>query len=192
MSNFEFTKIDLEGAYLIKYFSVSDKRGGFIKSFEKEIYKEAGINFSLSETFASVSEKNVIRGIHFQSINPQAKLVSILKGKAYDVIVDLRPESSTFKQWRGYEISDNNHLALYIPRGFAHGFAALEDNTIMLYQCDGVYDAKSDMGIIFNDPDIGVEWPVDERMAIHSQRDLGLMSFKEYMKNIMSFRRNKV
>lgn len=181
MSNFSFTKLGLEGAYLIEYFSVGDNRGGFSKSFEKDIYKEAGIDFTLNETFISVSAKNVIRGLHFQTRNPQAKLVSVPKGKVYDVIVDLRPESPTFKKWEGYELSDKNHKALYVPRGFAHGFVSLEDGTLMMYQCDGAYDKETDTGIRFDDPDIGIEWPVDLKKTIHSTRDLGLQSFAEYV-----------
>lgn len=181
MSNFSFIKLGLEGAYLIEYFSVGDNRGGFSKSFEKDIYKEAGIDFTLNETFISVSEKNVIRGLHFQTNKPQAKLVSVPKGKVYDVIVDLRPDSPTFKKWEGYELSDENHRALYVPRGFAHGFASLEDGTLMMYQCDGAYDKETDTGIRFDDPDIGIEWPVDLKETIHSTRDLGLQSFAEYV-----------
>lgn len=181
MSNFLFTKLGLEGAYLIEYFSVGDNRGGFSKSFEKDIYREAGIEFNLNETFISVSAKNVIRGLHFQTNNPQAKLVSVPKGKAYDVIVDLRPDSPTFKKWEGYELSDQNHRAIYVPRGFAHGFASLEDGTLMMYQCDGAYDKETDTGIRFDDPDIGIEWPVENGKDIHSQRDLGLMSFHSFL-----------
>lgn len=183
MSKFSFTKLGLEGAYLIEYFSVGDNRGGFSKSFEKDIYKEAGIDFSLNETFISVSAKNVIRGLHFQTKNPQAKLVSVPKGKVYDVIVDLRPESTTFKKWEGYELSDENHRALYVPRGFAHGFLSLEDGTLMMYQCDGAYDKDTDTGIRFDDPDIGIEWPVDINVMVHSARDTQLMRFSEYEKN---------
>lgn len=180
MSSFSFTKLGLEGAYLIEYFSVGDNRGGFSKSFEKDIYKEAGIEFTLNETFISVSAKNVIRGLHFQTNNPQAKLVSVPKGKVYDVIVDLRPDSPTFKKWEGYELSGQNHRALYVPRGFAHGFASLEDGTLMMYQCDGAYDKETDTGIRFDDPDIGIEWPISDEVAILSDKDLKLKSLREY------------
>ena len=132
------------------------------------------------EAFVSVSQKNVIRGLHFQLNNPQAKLVCAVKGKVWDVIVDLRQNSPTYKQWLGVELSAENHMALYVPRGFAHGFLSLEDDSIMLYQCDGAYDKASDTGIIFNDPEIGIEWPVDTAATIHSSRDMNLMSFKEY------------
>lgn len=185
MLGFCFEKMKLEGAYLIDNFYAGDYRGGFTKIFEKDTYKKTGIQFSLNETFISVSAKNVIRGLHFQIYNPQAKLVSVVKGKVWDVIVDLRMNSPTYKKWLGVELSSDNHKSLYIPRGFAHGFASLKDDTIMLYQCDGVYDKETDTGIIFNEPEIGIRWPVAENIAIHSTRDLGLMNLKEYEKRPM-------
>lgn len=180
MAGFEFEKLYLDGAFCISNFSVGDNRGGFTKCFEKDIYKDGGIDFQLNETFVSVSAKNVIRGLHFQTNNPQAKLVCAIKGKVWDVIVDLRVNSKTYKQWTAVELSAENHKALYVPRGFAHGFASLEDDSIMLYQCDGAYDNETDTGIRFDDPDIGIKWPIDLACAIHSQRDLNLMSLKQY------------
>lgn len=182
---FKFNKLPLEGAYIIDNFYVGDNRGGFTKYFEKNIYGNAGINFCVNETFASISQKNVIRGLHFQTNNPQAKLVSVVRGKVWDVIVDLRIQSKTYKKWIGVELSNENHRALYVPRGFAHGFAALEDQSIMLYQCDGAYDKETDTGILFNDPEIGIEWPIRETEAIHSERDLKLMSIAEYERKLM-------
>lgn len=184
MAGFVFQELELSGAFLIDNFYAGDNRGGFTKTFEKDIYADAGIIFSLNETFASVSMKNVIRGLHFQFNNPQAKLVSVVAGAVWDVIVDIRPESSTYKKWTAHELSTDNHKSFYIPCGFAHGFVSLEDNTVMLYQCDGKYDKETDTGIMFNDPAIGIEWPIDEMDAIHSQRDLCLMSFEEYERKI--------
>ena len=185
MGGFEFKKLELEGAYLISSFYAGDNRGGFTKSFEKDFFLNAGIPFTLNETFASRSMKNVIRGLHFQTHNPQAKLVSVVAGKVWDVIVDLRIDSSTYKKWIAQELSAENHLCFYIPRGFAHGFASLEDNTVMLYQCDGKYDKDTDTGIRFDDPEIGIKWPIEQRKAIHSERDLSLKSFREYAENPM-------
>lgn len=184
MSDFEFEELELTGAYKIKNFSFGDNRGRFVKCFEKDIYNNGGIDFSLNETFASVSAKDVIRGIHFQIHDPQAKLVTVLSGKVLDYIVDLRPESETFKKWMCVELSADNHLGLYVPRGFGHGFWSMEDNTIMLYMCDGVYDKETDTGILYNDPDLNIEWPVLEN-EVHSARDLKLMSFQEYLLNPM-------
>ncbi len=185
MAQFEFKELDLAGSFLISNFYVGDNRGGFTKSFEKDIYNEAGIEFSLNETFVSRSVKNVIRGLHFQLHNPQAKLVSVVAGSVWDVIVDLRPTSKTFKKWSANILSADNHLSFYVPRGFAHGFASLEDGTVMLYQCEGKYDPKTDSGIIYNDSEIGIDWPISEDDSIHSARDLKLCSFSEYMENPM-------
>lgn len=185
MGKFEFKQLAFDGAYLISSFFAGDSRGEFTKYFEKDIYAAAGISFEQNETFVSTSAKNVVRGLHFQIHHPQAKLVCVLKGKVWDVIVDLRPDCPTYKKWIGIELDAGNHDALYIPRGFAHGFVSLEDETVMLYQCDGAYDRETDTGIRFDDPDIGIEWPVDLRNVIFSDRDGGLMSFKEYEKNPM-------
>ena len=185
MTGISFQKLDLEGAYLISSFYSGDHRGSFTKHFEKDAFLDAGISFCLSETFTSMSMKNVIRGLHFQTHSPQAKLVSVVAGSVWDVIVDLRPNSITFKQWYAKELSAENHLSLYVPQGFAHGFASLLDNTVVLYQCDGKYDADTDTGIIFNDPEIGIKWPVDENVAIHSARDLQFGDIKKYLENPM-------
>ena len=129
--------------------------------------------------------ENVIRGLHFQTNGPQAKLVSVLAGNVWDVIVDLRADSPTYKRWLSVELSADNHMALYVPRGFAHGFLSMADDTIMLYQCDGVYDKETDTGILFDDPEIGIQWPIDLKQGIHSDRDLRLMHFSEYEKHPM-------
>lgn len=185
MPGFHFENTGLSGAYLIEYFYMGDSRGSFAKTFEKDFYEIAGICFSLNETFASVSGKNVLRGLHFQLHKPQSKLVCVLKGKIWDVIVDLRPNSATYKKWTGIELSAENHKALYIPRGFAHGFVSLEDNTVMLYQCEGKYDHDTDTGIMYNSPEIGIHWPIDLNEAVLSERDKRLLSFSEYEKNPM-------
>ena len=185
MEGFEFEKLELEGAYLIRNYNANDERGRFSKIFESEIYRSNGLKFMPDEIFVSISVKNVIRGLHFQLKAPQVKLVSVLQGKVLDVLVDLRPESKTFGKWICEVMSGDDHLAIFIPRGFAHGFAVMEDETIMLYQCEGMYDRTSDTGIRFDDPEIGVIWPIRKNMAIVSERDLGLMSFVEYKKRPM-------
>lgn len=187
MPKFEFKELSLEGAFLIENFFAYDNRGGFTKYFEKEIFAEKGISFCVSEVFSSISSKNVIRGIHFQLNNPQAKLVSAVSGAVRDVIVDLRPNSKTYKRWICEELSEKNHRSLYVPRGFGHGFVAMEDNTIMFYQCDGKYDQNSDTGIRFDDPEIGIDWQISEGLAIHSERDMRLMSFEDYARSPMKW-----
>lgn len=184
MSEFVFEKLDLAGAYLISNFFVEDVRGSFTKIFEKNIFSKFGIGFNLGESFVSVSARGVVRGMHFQIKNPQAKLVSVLHGRAWDCIVDIRKDSTTYKKWTGVELSADNHKALYVPRGFAHGFAVLEDDTVMLYHCDGEYDKATDTGIVIDDRDLNIQWPVDLQKAIRSERDLRLMSLNEYEKII--------
>lgn len=185
MDGFVFDKLSLEGSFVIRNFFSADNRGGFTKNFERDVYRENGIPFTLSESFYSVSMKNVIRGLHFQQHKPQAKLVSVAAGAVWDVIVDLRPQSSTLGQWEAAELSAENHKSLYIPKGFAHGFATLEDNTVMFYQCDGKYDKDTDTGIRYDDPEVGICWPVLDT-AVHSERDLKLMDFHTYLKNPMT------
>lgn len=180
MSDFSFIPTNLKGAYLIQCTGTADERGGFTKLFEKEKFSGSGIEFALNETFISVSSKNVIRGLHFQLYHPQAKIVTVPHGRAFDVIVDLRSDSKTFGKWQGFELSGRS--ALYIPKGFAHGFLAREDDTMMLYQCEGQYDKATDTGIRFDDTDINITWPVDNiENTLHSERDLGLMSFQEFL-----------
>ncbi|MBO4374646.1 MAG: dTDP-4-dehydrorhamnose 3,5-epimerase [Lachnospiraceae bacterium] len=183
--NFRFEELPLKGAYLIEYFSAGDRRGEFSKYFEKGVYMDGGLTFEVYESFFTVSSKNVVRGLHFQKHSPQAKLVSVVSGKTWDVIVDLRPDSPTYKKWCGTELCRENHRAVYIPRGFAHGFASLEDDTVMLYQCEGKYDKETDGGIRLDDPDINIIWPVDNNKMVVSQRDLQLEDFRTYERSPM-------
>lgn len=183
--SFSFRTMGLNGVIVIDNYFTGDRRGGFTKVFEKELFQDVGIDFSLNETFASMSSKNVIRGLHFQTKYPQAKLVSVLCGQVWDVIVDLRPNSPTYRKWESVELSAENHKGLFIPRGFAHGFVSLKDETVMLYQCDGAYDKETDTGIRFDDPSIGIQWPISIDQSIHSDRDLHLPSFIQYEQNPM-------
>ncbi|MBQ5333187.1 MAG: dTDP-4-dehydrorhamnose 3,5-epimerase [Oscillospiraceae bacterium] len=184
MMGFSFEKMNIEGAYIINSFFSEDNRGSFVKNFEKDIYEEHGIHFECNEFFISHSTKNVIRGMHFQLYHPQAKLVSVISGKVFDVIVDLREESSTFGQWRGVYLSNENRTSLYIPRGCAHGFMSLSDDSIVSYNCDGKYDKETDTGILYCDPDIAVEWPImDIKNAVLGSRDKKLMTFREFKSN---------
>ncbi len=181
MSNFIFESLDIEGAYIVHSFSAEDNRGCFVKSFEKSIFEENGIIFNCNESFISTSEKYVIRGLHFQTYHPQIKLVGVLSGKVFDVIVDLRKDSLTFGQWRGYYLSSENKTSLLIPRGCAHGFISLSELSMVSYQCDGAYDKATDTGILYDDPDIGIEWPIsDLSKAILGSRDKELMSFSYF------------
>ncbi len=180
MGGITATSLELKDAFLIETIYSEDSRGSFCKTFEENLYKEAGISFHVTESFVSRSRKNVIRGLHFQTENPQAKLVSVLYGRVWDVIVDLRKNSETYKKWYSCELSADNHLCFYIPKGFAHGFVSLADGSVMLYQCDGAYNSRTDTGIIYNDPDLAIEWPIDLALSVHSERDLKLQTIEEF------------
>lgn len=184
MDTFRFEELDIAGAYKIESYIYEDNRGNFIKSFEKEIFEQNGISFNCSEDFISKSSKNVIRGMHFQLYHPQIKIVSVIHGKVFDVIVDLRKESDTFGKWQGIYLSSENRNSLLIPRGCAHGFMSLSDESIVSYKCDGKYDKETDTGILYCDEEIAVEWPIrnlDD--AIVGKRDLKQMTFAEFKAN---------
>lgn len=181
MTNFLIKDTKFSDAKIIVPFYTGDNRGSFEKIYERDFFNNKGIEFNLSETFMSISSKNVIRGMHFQYNKPQKKLVTVLKGACMDVIVDLRKKSPTYLMNEFFLLDDKNHNVLYIPQGFAHGFISLVDDMHMLYQCDGKFNKDSDTGILFNDKTLNITWPVDSlEDCIHSERDLKLMSFHDF------------
>lgn len=180
---FSFEELDLHGAYVITPFCAEDERGAFIKDYSEEIFGQNGIVLKLKETFCSLSHKGVVRGMHFQRVRQPAKLIRCLSGTIYDVIVDLRLDSPTFKQWSGQYLSGDNGQEVYVPEGFAHGFIAMEDAS-MAYKCAEGFCAEYDSGIRWNDSDIGIKWPLEELCSskvILSEKDKHLQSFKEFM-----------
>ena len=189
MKKFNFEETKLDGAYLIDPFFAPDHRGAFLKDYNAEVFKEHGIDGELKETFYTVSKKGVIRAIHFQLGKPQAKLVRCIKGRIYDVIVDLREESDTFGQWFGTELNESNMKELYVPERFGHGYLVLEDSVVS-YKCFEGFFAEGDSGIAYNDSELGIEWPLNEiggeESIIISEKDMNLMSFSDYKKRIKS------
>ena len=183
IEKFEFKETPLKGSYLIRPFYATDERGGFIKDYNIDEFKKHSIDHELKEVFYTISHKGVIRATHFQLGHQQAKLVRCIKGKVYDVIVDLRKDSETFGKWVGYELSEDNRKELYVPQFFGHGYLVLEES-IVSYKCDEVFYGEGDSGIMYNDPEIGIEWPFDliggEEKLIISDKDKKLMSFEEY------------
>lgn len=157
MQKFEFHKTELEGLIEIVPFSNSDERGIFIKDYSQKIFEENGINYPLLETFYSTSCRGTLRGLHFQSEKQQGKLVRCICGHIYDVAVDLRPESPTYKKWLSFDLTGDNQKEVLIPEGFAHGFLALEESMVA-YKCSENYYGELDGGIAWNDPDISVDW----------------------------------
>lgn len=180
---FEFKELDLKGAYIIRPFYATDERGELIKDYNIETFKEAGIDYDLKETFYTLSKANVIRALHFQLYKPQPKLMRCISGRVFYVIVDLRPESETFGQYRSMVLSGNNPTSILCPSGFGQGYLVLEDS-VMSYKAAEVFYGPGDAGIMYNDPDIGIEWPFEliggKENLIISEKDLGLMSYKEY------------
>jgi dTDP-4-dehydrorhamnose 3,5-epimerase len=184
ISNFYFEKLSLEGAILIKPFSSTDLRGSLIKDYSEETFFKNGINHVLKEVFYTISKKGVIRALHFQEVNHQAKLVRCISGKVFDVIVDLRPESPTFKKWLGFYLTGDNQLSLLVPAHFAHGYLVLEDS-IVSYKCSSPFDGRFDSGIKYDDPDINVQWPINELDGVPmiiAEKDRVMQSFQEYFK----------
>lgn len=187
IQKFEFNETTMKGAFEITPFYATDERGGFIKDYNIEMFKANGIEHELKEVFYTISKKGVIRATHFQLIKQQAKLVRCISGHVYDVIVDLRLDSPTFGKWQGFNLSGENKKTLYIPHHFGHGYLVLEDS-IVSYKCGEVFYGEGDNGIMYNDPDINIEWPFEkiggiENMII-SEKDKNLMSLKEYIKKM--------
>lgn len=181
MLEFEKTKID--GVFLIKPKVFGDKRGFFLESYSEKEFLVAGIDVRFVQDNHSFStEKGVLRGLHFQDPPfAQAKLVRVVNGSVLDVVVDLRKDSSTFGQWESFELSAENFQMLFIPRGMAHGFCVLAENTHFLYKTDNYYNVECDKGISWSDPDLNIIWPVKD--PIISEKDQGQLSWKEFLKN---------
>lgn len=175
---FSVEKTAIDGLAVIYPFFVEDERGFFVKNFERDIFRTFGLENEIQEEFTSRSKKNVVRGLHFQTREPQVKIVSVAAGRIFDVAVDLRRGSATFGQYESRELSDENHEIFYIPRGFAHGFLVLSDFAVVSYMCVGKYFGEYDTGIVWDDPDIAIGWPVQNKEdIIVSPRDRALMRF---------------
>ncbi|HEX8475886.1 MAG TPA: dTDP-4-dehydrorhamnose 3,5-epimerase [Pyrinomonadaceae bacterium] len=163
-----FRETKLRGAFVVEPERFEDSRGFFARSWSAREFEAQGLNTRLAECNISFNRrKGTLRGMHFQTApHAQAKLVRCTSGAIYDVAIDLRPASQTFKQWVGVELSAENRLMFYIPEGFAHGFQTLADDTEVFYQMSDVYAAECGAGVRWNDPAFGVVWPEDERIII--------------------------
>lgn len=181
-SSFKVNKLYLDGAFLIEPFVSTDERGGFVKDYSKELLSKAEINYDLAEVFYTYSKAGVIRALHFQEYNHQPKLVRCVKGKVYDIIVDLRKESPTYKKYFGIYLSEDNCYELLVPAHFGHGYLVIE-NSIVSYKCSTPFDGPNDSGIKFDDEDLKLPWPFDDlgnKPLIISEKDKKLQSLKEY------------
>jgi dTDP-4-dehydrorhamnose 3,5-epimerase len=170
----------LEGVYIINNFVAQDERGTFVKTFNKLNFDKEGLNFEIRESYFSISQKDVIRGMHFQlPPNDHEKLVYVPVGSIIDVVVDLRKKSQTYKKFISVELSATNRKSIFIPKGLAHGFKSMEDNTITVYNVGTEYDTTSDQGIGFDS--FGFDWQTNE--AIMSSRDQEFMTLDYFCEN---------
>lgn len=176
MGNWTVGETPLAGLKVLTSRKFDDHRGFFVELYHQEAMNLLGVQDAFVQTNLSSSKKGVVRGLHYQS-HPHAmsKLVTCVKGRLYDVAVDIRKDSVTFGQWYGVEIGEDSATLLYIPRGFAHGFVALEEDTVILYQCDAHYHQPSDRGIRWNDPEIGIVWPTQTPILSEKDQQLPLL-----------------
>jgi dTDP-4-dehydrorhamnose 3,5-epimerase len=156
------SQTELDGVLLIEPTVHRDSRGRFFESYVKEKYREVGIQEDFVQDNQSLSNKNVLRGLHYRIAPEQSKLVRVVKGEVFDVVVDIRKSSPTFGEWQSFILSDTNHLQLYVPVGFAHGFCVLSDTMEFSYKVSEYYSGEKEKGLIWNDPDIGIDWPISD------------------------------
>lgn len=170
----------IEGLLVIMPKVFSDERGYFMETYNIADFTEAGIDSVFVQDNQSASKKGVLRGLHFQIQHPQAKLVRVIRGKVFDVAVDMRKGSATYGKWFGLTLSEENKKMFYIPKGFAHGFLVLSDHAEFTYKCTELYHPNDEGGIIYNDPDIGIDWPIEDGMElIFSDKDTKWPLLKE-------------
>ncbi len=178
---FEFKQLkSVKDARLILPAVHKDERGFFLESYKKSDFQKNGISQEFVQDNHSKSARNVLRGLHFQMMpKPQGKLVRVINGSVYDIIVDLRPRSSTYKKWEGVRLNSSSQELLWVPPGFAHGFLSLEDNTELIYKTTAEYDQKLDAGIRWNDPELAIDWPIASPLL--SPKDSSLPALKEIL-----------
>ena len=165
----------LPGVLIIEPKVFGDHRGFFLESFQVERYRQAGIDLPFVQDNHSRSQRGVLRGLHFQRTRPQGKLVSVSRGAVYDVAVDIDPKSPTCGQFVGVELSDENHRQLWVPPGYAHGFCVLSEVADFQYKCTDLYFPEYEGGLIWNDPDVNIPWPISEpQLSAKDQHNPGL------------------
>ncbi len=172
MGKIKVTGCGIEGLYVIEPEVREDARGYFMETYNYGDMQEKGLDMVFVQDNQSKSRKGVLRGLHFQIEHPQGKLVRVIKGRVFDVAVDMRHGSTTYGKWYGVELSEENKKQFYVPEGFAHGFLVLSDEAEFCYKCTDFYHPGDEGGIAWNDPKVGVEWPIEEGMeVILSERD---------------------
>ena len=179
---FTIVECPIAGLYEIQPKIFLDNRGYFFESWSKRDFEAAGINYDFVQDNESKSCKGVLRGLHFQKEHPQGKLVRVLSGEVYDVAVDLRKDSKTYGKYFGVVLSDENKKQFYIPKGFAHGFVVLSDEAVFAYKCTDFYHPNDEGGLKYDDPDIGIDWPIEGLNLIMSEKDTKWKGLKETFK----------
>ena len=177
--NFTFTDTPIDGVKIIDVARFGDDRGYFMETYKRPDFVAGGIDAVFVQDNQSASTQGVLRGLHFQVEHPQAKLVRVIRGEVFDVAVDLRTQSPTYGKWQGVTLSAENHRQFFIPRGFAHGFLVLSDAAEFCYKCDEIYHPEDESGLLWNDPDIGIQWPKLDGDPLLSDKDRANPSFKE-------------
>ena len=185
MSKIKVTKCDIEGLYVIEPKVFPDSRGYFMETYNQRDFEEEGLNMVFVQDNQSMSTRGVLRGLHFQKEFPQGKLVRVLRGRVFDVAVDVRQHSATYGKWFGVELSDENKKQFYISEGFAHGFLVLSDEAEFAYKVTDFYHPGDEGGIRWDDPEIGVAWPLEKiggRLnLILADKDKNLQSFADFL-----------
>jgi len=166
LGKFNFIKTSIDGVMIIEPTAFGDSRGYFMETYQREDFIKGGITVEFVQDNQSMSTKGVLRGLHFQKQFPQSKLVRCIRGEVFDVAVDLREGSPTYGKWEGVLLSAENKRQFFIPKGFAHGFLVLSDEAEFVYKVDDFYHPNDEGGLMWNDPDIGVEWPIPEGFEI--------------------------
>lgn len=176
----EVIETKLKGVLVLKPKVFEDARGYFFESYNRNLFLQAGLDLNFVQDNQSLSQKGVLRGLHFQN-NPhaQGKLVRVITGAVFDVAVDIRKSSPTYGQWFGQELTEENKWMMYIPEGFAHGFATLKDNTVFSYKCTNFYNKASEDCLLWNDPDIGISWNLENPLL--SEKDLQGKRIKDFV-----------
>lgn len=187
---FAFHETTIPGLIEVTPFNADDIRGCFTKDYSKEVFEQNGIHYDLAEVFYTTSHKCVIRALHFQRVKQQPKLVRCIYGHVYDVVVDLRKDSPTFKKWMGFDLIGEKHNEILVPAGCAHGYLVLEPS-IVSYKCSEKFYGEYDGGIKWNDPDINVKWPLEKIGGIENlilaDKDKNLPTWAEFEKQFGAF-----
>lgn len=187
MGKFKKIETSIEGVYVIEPTVFGDERGYFMETYSKTEFEELGLYYDFVQDNQSKSKKGVLRGLHFQKENTQAKLVRVLKGEVFDVAVDLRPNSKTYGKWEGAILSEENKKMFLIPKGFAHGFLVLSDEAEFTYKCDDIYNHNAEGGLQWDDKEVGIIWPeiqgIKKEDYITSEKDRNWPTLEELKRN---------